>query len=50
MKQNYNDNRLKLKSRGPVWKAKIAIETGLDGTKINTFEKDKKWKFKIILN
>jgi len=50
MKQNLNKGKLGLKDRGPVWKIKIGIHSGVSENSIQVFEKAKKWKMKVILN
>jgi hypothetical protein len=50
MTENFNNGRLGLKERGPVWKIKISIHSGVSDNSIQFFEKDKKLKLKIILN
>uniref|UniRef100_UPI0032171E31 hypothetical protein n=1 Tax=uncultured Draconibacterium sp. TaxID=1573823 RepID=UPI0032171E31 len=50
MKQNFNKGKLGLKERGPIWKVKIGIRSGVAENKIEVFEKARKWKVKVILN
>lgn len=50
MKDNFSNRKLGLKERGPVWKVKIGIHSGISNNSIQFFEKAKKWKMKVILN
>ena len=50
MKRNYNKGKLDLMERGPVWKVKIGIHSGVSENAIQQFEKAKKLKLKVILN
>ena len=50
MKQNDNKGKLDLKERGPVWKVKIGILSGVSNNSIQHYKKAKKLKLKVILN
>lgn len=45
-----NSEKLEMKARGPVWKARIGIESGISEKTIQFFRKAKKWKLNVILN
>jgi len=45
-----NNDKLEMKERGPVWKPKIGIHSGISENTIMVFRKSKKWKMNIILN
>ncbi|WP_340113541.1 hypothetical protein [Maribellus mangrovi] len=45
-----NNDKLEMKERGPVWKARIGIRSGISENTIHVFRKSKKWKMNIILN
>lgn len=50
MRHNSNNENLKLKNRGPVWKTKIGIHSLISGNTIRVLGKPKKWKIKEIMN
>ena len=50
MKQSFNNEKSGLKEKGPVWKVKIAIRSGVSDKTIEHYKKSKKLKLKVILN
>jgi len=45
-----NNRKLETKDRGPVWRTKIGIYSGIFEDRIFVFRESKKWKMDIILN
>jgi hypothetical protein len=50
MKKSFNNENSGLKERGPVWKVKIGIRSGVSEKAIEHYKKSKKLKLKVILN
>ncbi len=45
-----NNEKLDMKERGPVWKPKVGIRSGISENTLRVFRTSKKWKMSIILN
>lgn len=50
MKRNSNNEKSGIKEKGPVWKVKIGIRSGVSDSAIEHYKKSKKLKLKVILN
>jgi len=45
-----NNRKLETRERGPVWKAKIGLHSGISDKTFIVFRKSKKWETYIYLN